>query len=51
MHPAFESSDENVAADIELIITNGRIRDKTTRRALIDARLGQGKFRNDLINR
>lgn len=50
-HAAFEWGDENVAADIELIIKDSRIRDKTTRRALIDARLGQGKFRTELIDR
>jgi hypothetical protein len=50
-HKAFESHGEDVASDIELIINDKKIRSQTTRRALIDARLGQGRFRAKLIDR
>lgn len=48
---AFETGSKDSATDIELILKDRRIRTKTTRRALIEARLGQGKFRTDLIKR
>jgi HNH endonuclease len=39
------------AADIEAIVRDRRLKNETTRRALIDARLGQGRFRANLIER
>jgi HNH endonuclease len=44
---AISHSDSDVATDIEELIVRTKTR-PTTRRALIDARLGQGKFRQQL---
>jgi HNH endonuclease len=48
---AFEPDDEDATADIEMILNDRRIKAETTRRALIEARLGQGRFRTDVIER
>src|SRR5262249_54303546 len=49
---AFRSgAEEATAADIKLILNDRTIKTKTTRRLLIEARLGQGRFRTDLIKR
>jgi len=39
------------AADIELILKDRKLKNETSRMALIEARLGQGRFRVDLIER
>jgi hypothetical protein len=44
-------SDDDKAADIELILKDRKLKNETSRMALIDARLGQGRFRADLIER
>ena len=42
---------DNETADIEAIFRDPRLRGETSRKAMIDARLGQGRFRADLIER
>ena len=39
------------AADIDAILKDPKIKDETTRKILVEARLGQGRFRSDLIER
>jgi HNH endonuclease len=41
----------SIASDLEQLITDKQIESETTRRTLIDARLGQGQFRADLERR
>jgi hypothetical protein len=46
---AWHANDE--AADIDAILKDPKIKDETTRKILVEARLGQGRFRSDLIER
>jgi HNH endonuclease len=43
--------DNDEAADIDAILKDPKIKDETTRKVLVEARLGQGRFRSDLIER
>ncbi len=50
-HVDGHTSSDSEAEDINAIEKDPSIRDETTRKALIDARKGQGKFRKDLDKR
>jgi hypothetical protein len=45
------SSEDTLLADIDAIKKDATVPDETTRRALVDARLGQGAFRKALMQR
>lgn len=52
-HPSrsFMKKNGDVADDVEKVLADSSIPDRTTRMALIEARLGQGRFRSALIER